>query len=265
MPKPLRLVLLSCLMLFVELALIRWTGSNIVHLSYFSNFVLLGSFLGIGAGFLRGRARVNLFPYAPVALTLLVGLVLIFPVRIDRSGSDLIYFGNFTSGLPLWVTLPFIFVAVAGVMAMIAEGVARTFVEFEPLEAYRYDIAGSIVGIAAFSALAFTWAPPVAWGVVVAVLFVILLRPSMRVLQAVALIGLVFMLGRESIVPEWSWSPYYKIKTTAFAIPGHPDGVQIDANGFPHQSAVAVGCGGSRTPSTSSPTSARTSDRWTTS
>ncbi len=63
----------------------------------------------------------------------------------------------------------------------------------------------------------------------------------MRVLQAVALIGLVFMLGRESIVPEWSWSPYYKIKTTAFAIPGHPDGVQIDANGFPHQSAVAVG------------------------
>ena len=82
-------------MLFVELALIRWTGSNIVHLSYFSNFVLLGSFLGIGVGFLRGRARINLFPYAPVGLTFLVGLVLIFPVQIDRSGSDLIYFGRF--------------------------------------------------------------------------------------------------------------------------------------------------------------------------
>ena len=61
----------------------------------------------------------------------------------------------------------------------------------------------------------------------------------MRVLQAVALIGLVFMLGRESIVPEWSWSPYYKVKTR-LAIPGHPDGVQIDVNGIPHQSAVAV-------------------------
>ena len=45
-------------MLFVELALIRWTGSNVVHLSYFSNFVLLGSFLGIGVGFLRGRRPV---------------------------------------------------------------------------------------------------------------------------------------------------------------------------------------------------------------
>ena len=46
---------------------------------------------------------------------------------------------------------------------MIAEGVAGHFVEFEPLEAYRYDIAGSILGIAAFCALVH-WAPPVALG-----------------------------------------------------------------------------------------------------
>ena len=77
MSLKIRLVLLSALMLFVELALIRWTGSNVVFLSFFSNFVLLGSFLGIGIGFLRGRARVNLFPYAPVALTAFVGLVFI--------------------------------------------------------------------------------------------------------------------------------------------------------------------------------------------
>src|ERR671916_3110724 len=60
----LRLVLLSFLLLFVELALIRWTGSNVVYLSYFSNFVLLGSFLGIGVGFLRAGSRTNLFPWA---------------------------------------------------------------------------------------------------------------------------------------------------------------------------------------------------------
>ena len=57
-PRPLRLVLLSSLMLFVELALIRWTGSNVIFLAYFSNFVLLGSFLGIGIGFLRARSKV---------------------------------------------------------------------------------------------------------------------------------------------------------------------------------------------------------------
>ncbi len=86
MPKPLRLILLSFLMLFVELALIRWTGSNVVYLSYFSNFVLLGSFLGIGVGFLRAKARINLFPYAPVALAFFAAFVLLFPVQIDRGG-----------------------------------------------------------------------------------------------------------------------------------------------------------------------------------
>ena len=43
-----RLLLASFLMLFLELSLIRWAGSQVIHLSYFSNFVLLGSFLGIG-------------------------------------------------------------------------------------------------------------------------------------------------------------------------------------------------------------------------
>jgi len=239
MPKPLRLVLLSALMLFVELALIRWTGSNVVYLSYFSNFVLLGSFLGIGIGFLRGKAKTNLWRWSPVALALFVGLVLIFPVQINRSGSELIYFGEFSaSGLPVWVTLPFIFLAVAAVMAMIAEGVARTFVEFEPLEAYRWDIAGSVLGIVAFSILSFFWAPPLAWGLVAAGLWVVLLRPNLRAVQAVALIALVFALGRESFLPLWSWSPYYKITTAASE--DHPDFIQIDANGVPHQAIVSV-------------------------
>ena len=239
MPRSVRLILLSFLMLFVELALIRWTASNVIFLAYFSNFVLLGSFLGIGVGFLRANARLNLFPYAPVALAFFVGLVLMFRVEVDRSGSDLIFTGVSTmSGLPSWLILPFIFVAVSAVMAMIAEGVARTFVLFEPLEAYRYDIAGSILGIVAFSALSFTWAPPVAWGVVVAILFAVLLRHSLRTLQVVALIGLVIILGRESLVPVWSWSPYYKV--AAIARPDIPGATELFVNGVPFQVAMSV-------------------------
>jgi len=90
----LRLVLLSFLMLFVELALIRWSGSNIVYLSYFSNFVLLGSFLGIGLGFLRaGRPR-DLSPWAPVALGLFVALVRVFPVKISQDDRSLFFFST---------------------------------------------------------------------------------------------------------------------------------------------------------------------------
>jgi spermidine synthase len=228
----LRLVLLSFLMLFVELALIRWMGSNVVYLSYFSNFVLLGSFLGIGIGFLRARGSVQTFAWAPVALALLVGFVLLFPVEIDRSGDELIYFGAFRpTGLPAWVMLPVVFLAVATVLAMIAEGVARTFVRFAPLEAYRLDIGGAILGIVGFSVLSFLHAPPVVWGLVVAVLFIVLLWPRPRLVTVVALVGMCAALGAETLDPRASWSPYYKVTTRTY-----PQGVtRVDVNGIPHQ------------------------------
>jgi len=228
----LRLVGLSFLMLFAELALIRWLGSHVVYLSYFSNFVLLGSFLGIGIGFLRAHGKSDLFRYAPVALALLIAFVRIFPVEIDRSGATLIFFGSFSrTGLPPWMTLPVIFVAVALVMAMIAEGVARTFVLFEPLEAYRLDIIGSILGIASFMVLAFLHAPPIAWGAVAAALFVVLLSAGLRPLQVIAVLGLVVMLGSESLMAGESWSPYYRVSARRLA-----DGqVDVNVNGIPHQ------------------------------
>ena len=73
------LFLASFLMLFVELVLIRWAGAYVVYLSYFANFILLGSFLGIGIGFLRARKKPDLFRLSPVALALFLGLVIGFP------------------------------------------------------------------------------------------------------------------------------------------------------------------------------------------
>ena len=113
-----RLLLSSALMLFLELALIRWTAANIVHLGYFSNFVLLGSFLGVGIGFLRADRTDRDPVYFPVLLALLVAGVLRFPVTVDRSGTDLIFFTSLhTTGPSPWVVLPLVFLAVAGVMA----------------------------------------------------------------------------------------------------------------------------------------------------
>lgn len=218
-------------MLFVELALIRWLGSNIVYLSYFSNFVLLGSFLGIGVGFLRAKSQVNLFPWAVVLLALLVAFVLVFPVTIDRSGSQLIYFGGTPRGLPMWMVLPIVFVAVAVVMASIAQGVGRTFARFEALDAYRLDILGSLAGIVGFSLLSFAGAPPVVWGIIVAALFFILSLPATRMIEIAAMITLVATLAVESLCPYFSWSPYYKI-TVFQSMPGVRE---LQVNGIPHQ------------------------------
>ena len=67
-------------MLFLELALIRWLGANIVHLGYFSNFVLLGSLPRRRARLPARAARPAGAPlYFPVVLAPLVVLVLLVP------------------------------------------------------------------------------------------------------------------------------------------------------------------------------------------
>jgi SAM-dependent methyltransferase len=234
-----RLFVLSFLMLFLELALIRWTGSEVLYLSYFSNFVLLASFLGLGAGFLRARAKHDLFPLAPILLATLVLFVLLFPVEIERSGEELIYFGALQQShraLPIWAALPAIFVAVAAVMMTVGQGVARAFVQFEPLQAYRTDITGSLAGIAAFSLLSFAGAPPLAWGLVTAITFGLLLMPSPGRAQIGSLAALVAMLGIQSALPLQVWSPYYRVTLSPL-----PSGaIAINVNGIPHQTIESV-------------------------
>lgn len=219
-------------MLFVELALIRWAGSNVTYLSYFSNFVLLGSFLGIGLGFLHASKSRQLWPFAPLALLALVAFVQFANVEIVRTGDNLIFFGDSLEqrGLPREVVLVAVFLAVAGVMTCIADGVARTFVKFEPLEAYRLDILGSIAGILVFTLLAFLRVPPLGWGLVAALAWLVLLLPRVRLLQVVPLLLVVVILGGESFTADLSWSPYYKIEAdTKGAV------TKVSVNGVPHQ------------------------------
>jgi spermine/spermidine synthase len=231
-----RLVALSFLMLFVELALIRWTGSNVVYLSYFSNFVLFASFLGIGIGFLRSRSKVDLFPWAGVLLAAFVALVLLFPVTINRIHSAVVFYAMATSGPPIWFFLPAIFVMVSAIMSAIAQGVARAFASFKPLEAYRLDIIGSILGIGAFALLSFWGAPPVVWGAIVSVVLLALYGRQLRLVQVVAALALFGALGTESAKPAYVWSPYYKLAVRQFS----HGVIGIEANGIPHQTIAPI-------------------------
>ncbi|MDQ1385549.1 MAG: hypothetical protein QOG65_2928 [Actinomycetota bacterium] len=233
-----RLVLLSFVMLFVELVLIRWAGSNVLYLSYFSNFVLLGSFLGIGIGFLRSRSSRDLFPYAPVALAALVAFVRFFPVSIRSSGADLLFFGIVKrSGPPRSVVLAVVFVAVTAAMAFIGEGVARAFAKFTALEAYRLDLIGSVAGIVGFSALSFLHTPPLAWGIVVTIALTSLYLPRLGITQIAGLLAVLAILGVESFASGTSWSPYYKIEVQQDAVLHSP---VVSVNGVPHQAILPI-------------------------
>jgi len=228
-----QLVAASFLMLMVELVLIRWAGSYVVYLSYFSNFVLLGSFLGIGVGFLRGHKGPDLFRWAPLMLAVFLAAVLFLPVTLDRSGGDLVYFGSLqTHGLPIWVMLPFVFLSVAAVMTTIAHGVAQRFSKFPALDAYRLDILGSLLGIITFAAMSLLQIPPIGWGIVIVALFGYLLWPVQFWHPAVA-VGILAVFIGATFAPNTTWSPYYRILF-------HPDDLAIDVNGIPHQTMENV-------------------------
>ena len=241
-----RLVLLSFLLLFLELAIIRWSGSNVVYLSYFSNFVLLGSFLGVGVGFLRARAKVNLFPFAPIVLVALVAFIRFFPAELRSSRNDFLYFGEVTEkGPPREIVLAVIFLTVAAVMAFIGQGVARAFARFDSLEAYKLDLCGSLLGVVGISAIAFLGAPPLVWGAVGAVLLGVLVldehsptRAWLRIAQGLALVGLVVLLAAESFTAGFTWSPYYKIEETKPKVLAGATAVSV--NGVPHQANLPV-------------------------
>jgi SAM-dependent methyltransferase len=235
------LLLASALMLFVELALIRWTAGNVIHLGYFANLVLLGSFLGIGIGFLRaGRGRTRFPWFSFIALAALVTVLLQYPVVVERGGSDVVFFTSLSlTGPPAWLVLPGVFVVVAVVLIGPGQLVGQCFGELPRLEAYRLDLIGSLTGIVAFSGLAFLRAPSVVWGAVVAIAVLVLAGRRPPVPGAVAMVLLVVMLAMETATAGVSWSPYNKIQTQETG-EGSSRVVEISANGVPHQAAISL-------------------------
>lgn len=235
-----RLFALTFLMLFTQLALIRWLGAEVFYLSYFSNFVLLGSFLGIGLGFLwAGRGGRPLFPFAPVLLGALVVYVDVFPVPLEVETTGLIFFNTVEpkSPVPREVVLVVLFLAVAAVMAAIGDGVARTFGLFKPLEAYKLDLLGSVAGIAGFTVLSFLGARPIVWGLIIAAIFLLTVPPLPRWRPLLALAGIVALLipfGAEATRDDVVWSPYYRIQYEENA----EGGINTFVNQSPHWNQI---------------------------
>ncbi len=224
-------------MLFAELALIRWVSAYHVHVAYFTNFVLLASFLGIGVGFLRSGRDRDGFRWAPASFALFTGLV--FAVRVAKGFGD-------SRGLessfgwpapPIWIVLPVLFLGATWVMANVAEGVARRFERFEPLEAYRLDITGSLLGIVVFSALSFLGLGPIVWGALLALAFVALTPAGGFTGRwaAVAAVAVVLALG--SLAPHDVWSPYYRVTVYGADAGGR---IPVRVNSLPHQSMLPL-------------------------
>jgi hypothetical protein len=138
--------------LVLELAAIRWIGSQIRVFAYFANLVLMAVFLGMGLGVALGRRYPHLFEWVfPALLFLAVVLALAAPVglmdmgfpdlSISLWGADIsaASFGQFCLATLVVVGL---FWLVALVFLLAAIPVGWWFAQLPPLRAYTYDLLG---------------------------------------------------------------------------------------------------------------------------
>ena len=177
-----RLFLTSATILFVELLVIRWVPANVVYVGYFSNFLLMASFLGIGAGILFGRdpRRIPISPFAPLLFAVVL-LVTHAQINVQLGSPDELFFGSVGHAADAnFLVLPLIVMLVTVLMAGLALPLGGLLTSMPPLRAYAIDIIGSMSGIVAFSVLSALGTTPVAWFSVVAILLALILALFQR-------------------------------------------------------------------------------------
>lgn len=248
-----RLFVLSFLILFFELVCIRWLSSYVLYLGYFTNLVLLGALLGIGAGTLISHKFYRLFSKAPLAMFLFFTVVLFTRAQLDPSYENIIFFTTSETSirLPAYVLLPLIFIGVTAIFTFLSHDLGHLLTQFAPLRAYNLNILGSLAGIAGFTAMSYFSLPSWVW-FLVAVLFLIALLPAEgsfgpNVLLA---LGLVAVIASSDYAFANIWSPYYRLNMLSVEgeaaervrldAPSSPaDRYVLHANGVAHQALTS--------------------------
>lgn len=136
------------------------------------------------------------------------------------------------------MTLPLVFLVVAFAMTLLGEITGRAFLAFTALDAYRWDIVGSLSGTLFFTLVAFLRSPSWIWPTVMLIALVLLYGKALPAVSWLAAVGIVVLLVIESLTPGVSWSPYYKVTTQDFTDTSPAPYTAIQVNGIPHQNVL---------------------------
>src|SRR5713101_1817984 len=221
-----RIFLVSFTMLFFELLCIRWIPSYVRYLSYFNNFILLASFLGIGLGMLAARRKRFWFPPFPLLLLLLVFVIASNKFELHIRSIQVLYYGagEARSGAENFIVLPIVFGMVVLCFIPLSRSFGQLFTQVKPLTAYTYDIIGSLAGINCIAATSYFSLPPLVCFSILVLPF-LLLTSKRTVLIAAVLLGICLLEVGQLQVGAY-WSPYYKI----LLHPAVPNGYIVDVN-----------------------------------
>ncbi|HEU5182103.1 MAG TPA: hypothetical protein VFW45_15060 [Candidatus Polarisedimenticolia bacterium] len=252
--RELRLVLVSFLILFLEIALIRFLTTEIRIFAYVNNLVLLACFLGMGLGCCRANARAPLTAaLGGLAATL---LLLTLPLNVRFEGKSLhLLRGTPTllsvfSDAPIWYEFHagsevaatllglgstlLVFILVLVILFPLGQLMGGLMDEHSRiLRAYSINVAAGLAGLWVFTALSFVSSPPWIWFLLAAALLAAAGGWSRREIAALA--ALLVAVG---FVAWWPvsdaqrvvWSPYQKLELKPIEAGGFQRGYLLNVN-----------------------------------
>ena len=243
-----KLFLISFLILFLELAAIRWFPAHVLYLTFFTNVVLLASFLGMSVGCLAASHRRNYLRWTP--LLLVVALAAAHAVEIssgsfsrfvdvgNQASPQQVYFGTEYHSqdlshyaIPVEILCGFFFIVIALAFVGPGQELGRGLKRWPSrVQAYTLNIVGSILGIALFAACSWLEIPAYCWFLLVAVGlgYFYFISPADRFprrllgsgsLTAIVLLSVVWLAAFTPAhdqnpgqrAAQQIWSPYYRI------------------------------------------------------
>ena len=232
-----QLFLVGFLILFFELACIRWFAAYVVFLQFFTNIVLIAAFVGMSVGCVAASRPVDWLSrftwLVPLAVGLGGGLNLLYSryagLTIDvggqRDAPQVIFFGTeyrdvdlATWAIPMELIAGLFFLLI--VLMFIGPGqiLGRCFARDRNLVmAYTMNIGGSLAGILCFALVSFAEAPPVIWFAVslTAVAYFLWHEGKLDVLKTALLATTVLFVFAIDLYSyrdvSTRWSPYYRV------------------------------------------------------
>lgn len=236
------LFLISLLILFFELACIRWFPSHVLYLTFFTNIVLLAAFLGMSVGCLGAKLPWRMIRWTPLLTLGVVLLAFGFEDALGRfiqvgeqSQPELVYFGTELHAkdlrqfaVPVEVVGGGFFLLITILFVGPGQELGRALNQVpNRVQAYTINIFGSIIGIVLFAVFSLLHLSPIFWFLPVVVLLGYFLKDELKLtpgsialklapLMALPLVADVHLLLEQ--VPSVAktnrvqyWSPYYRI------------------------------------------------------
>jgi hypothetical protein len=228
-----RIALLSVLIMFLEMLLIRWVGTELRVFAYLQNGILVAAFLGLGLGARNARQPARLLP-SMLALTL-VAAVISDPFHwslgegvtqgLAAFQDSVVWFQATGADWPPYVRTALVAFSLVMSLVLLA-AVAYSFRPLgqwlgawmdahpRPIAAYTANILGSLLGIALFVAATVRRTPPTTWLIAAGLgLATCAIWAEDRRWARAAAVGLALAL------PLWAWrvdlpttwSPYQKL------------------------------------------------------